>query len=267
MQITITTDNCDHDNYFLVEASASSEVKLEMRLPLPVSVQSRKTTIDTLVNSIQEELSKFKWIICGSVQLEMCWYLCGVQRQETVKVGDIDNISKPIQDALIGPNGILVDDSQIGSLHTYWMTRNDSLDHNVLVMRLSFNNDDTLFKKNLIFVRYYEAMCMALNIDTEKIMDMVAIKVLINQRLKFRKLAKKGEELGISAGNFLIVSTWDFHRTRLNEFDNSQVITIPELNKRLLQAGIDFLKLASHYRALKKSINKKHHQNPNARVE
>ena len=46
-----------------------------------------------------------------------------MEKQETDKIGDIDNTSKPIQDALIGPSGILIDDAQIAGLYVVKTSR------------------------------------------------------------------------------------------------------------------------------------------------
>ena len=103
-----------------------------------------------------------------------------MEKQETDKIGDIDNISKPIQDALIGPSGILIDDAQIAGLYTSWISRNGIIVDNILRIDIRFNNDNTLLKKNLKFIQYNNAICMPFNIDLNDIISLFAAKVIIH---------------------------------------------------------------------------------------
>lgn len=149
MRILARTNNCDYEHSFLIEYSADSEIELKLEFDEIVSIQSRNKRKVEFCTAIQKELAKFKWIVAGSVNVELIWYLHGTQRQETDKVGDIDNISKPILDAITGSSGILIDDSQIGSLHTFWQSRHEMTTFNALYLRISFNNDCCLRKENL----------------------------------------------------------------------------------------------------------------------
>ncbi|MGC2237767.1 MAG: hypothetical protein WA584_16505 [Pyrinomonadaceae bacterium] len=256
MKVTIETENCDFQNFFLINESADSIVKIRLEIPNIVSIQSRKQIIDNLVSLIQRELSKFEWIIVGSILVDFLWYLNGVERQETDKVGDLDNISKPIQDALSGPNGIIVDDSQIGGLYTYWQSRNELVLDNILYIDIKFNNDFVLFKKNLKFVRYNNAICLPINIDTTSRKDLIWAKIVIKSRLKLRKLAVKIKSLGGDFDNYLVRSEYDFHRTRLNEFPNNQIITTDQLNIFCRNVGITIKDFIHFFRSKnKKSVS------------
>ncbi|WP_223480602.1 MULTISPECIES: RusA family crossover junction endodeoxyribonuclease [unclassified Pseudomonas] len=114
-----------------------------------MSTQSRLERKQELTQIIQSELSRFKWLISGGVQIEFAWYLSSIKRQETDKAGDIDNITKPILDALTGPDGILIDDSQIGSVQTFWMSRNEQLSYNVLRLNIQFSSEDNILSRCL----------------------------------------------------------------------------------------------------------------------
>lgn len=187
---------------------------------------------------MQEELSKFDWIIAGSVNVELLWYINAVQRQETDKIGDIDNISKPIQDGLVGPNALLIDDSQIGSLYTYWMSRSDVGAHDIVKLSISFNNDTVLEKKNLKFIQYHNAICIPVNIDESNLTDFLIAKMLISSRKLQRRAARKIQSLGANADRYLVCSTYDFHRTRLNTFPTSSILSIDQLNTKAINAGL-----------------------------
>jgi hypothetical protein len=187
------------------------------------------------------------------VQVEFAWYLHGVQRQETDKIGDIDNITKPILDALVGPDGILIDDSQIGSLHTFWMSRNEQLAYSVLKLKVSFNNDDCLDKAGLVFIQYWSAMCVAINVDFGDPKSVFGVLTVVRFRKHYRALAEMFDGAGANADNFLVQSTWDFHRTRVSAFARENIVTLEQFRLRACEAGFTWQMLL----ALRRPIGKR----------
>lgn len=241
VSISVRTSNCDQDNQYLIEELATASVTLELQFDEIVSVQSQGVRKRELVDAIHVELSRFKWLISGSVQIEFAWYLHGVERQETDKVGDIDNITKPILDALTGADGILVDDAQIGSVHTFWMSRNEQLSYSLLRLEVQFSNDDCLEKHNLVFIRYWDAMCVALNVDFDDLRSVLGARIVLQARKRHRRTARRIRELGGQADRFLVNSTWDFHRTRLGNFAPQNILTLDQFKRRMLVAGLNRL--------------------------
>jgi Holliday junction resolvase RusA-like endonuclease len=255
MRISIQTKNCDQAKAFLFEDLADSEIVIRLEFDKIISVQSRNEKKKELCNAIQNELSKFKWMAVGSVNVEFIWYLRGTERQETDKVGDIDNITKPIIDSLTGFNGILIDDSQIKSLYTYWLSRNEMISDNFLYINIKFINDQCLDKQHLIFIQYSNATCMPFNVDFGNPHTILASMYIIKNRLNLRKAAKKFQILGSNVDRFFVVSEWDIHRTRLNGFDQSVIYSLNQFRKKCHQSGFTWLTLLHTVRYLKK-INK-----------
>lgn len=249
-RIFIKTSNCDQKNQYLIENLATASVSLELHFDEIVSTQSRSERKEELTQTIQRELSKFNWLISGRVQIEFAWYLHSIQRQETDKVGDIDNITKPILDALTGPHGILIDDSQIGSVHTFWMSRNEQLAYSVLNLTVQFSNDDCLEKQNLVFIQYWNAMCIALNVDFEDHKSIFGALFVIRARKFYRDMARRFRETGTDADRFLIQSTWDFHRTRIGGFPRERVLSLDQFNQRARNGGLDWITLRNLRKAL-----------------
>lgn len=236
--VKIECSNCSPDREYLIEELATAEVSIEMHFDEIVSAQSKSARRNELVKGIQGELSKFKWLISGSVQVELAWYLHRIERQDTDKVGDIDNITKPILDSLIGPKGLLVDDSQIGSIHTFWMSRNDQISYSILRLSVQFSNDDCLIKEKLLFIRYWNAMCLAINVDLSDPKSIFGACVVVLARRRYRRTAKSMKALGARADQYLIPSTWDFHRTRVNRFPAEVILTVPQLLQRAAAVGL-----------------------------
>lgn len=249
MKISIDKENCTEENAYVIEESADSIITIQIEFPTVITSQSRKILIDQVNAGIQTELGKFKWIITGSLLVDFTWFLNDIERQETDKVGDIDNITKPLQDALCGPNGIMIDDSQIGGLYTHWMTRNEMVADNILVITIRFNNDYTLSKNDLVFIQYSGAMCMPITLDVSSLVHLIGMKMILKQRMKFRKLASRIKTMGATGDRHFLLSAYDFHRTRVGGF---KVISLNEFNKTCSIAGLSFQKLISIFRSLKK---------------
>lgn len=237
MRISVRTRNCDLQRWYLIEESADSEVELKIEFDQIVSVQSRNEKKTEICAAIQDELSKFEWLVVGGVNVEFLWYLHGVERQETDKVGDIDNITKPILDALTGANGILLDDSQIGSLHTFWQSRNENTLFNVLYLRISINNDTCLCKEKLYFIQYSGPVCLPINIDFNDPKSIVMVLVSLNVRRKQRLAAERIKRIGANVDRMLINSDWDIHRTRLNGFDKNHILSEKKLKQICCENG------------------------------
>nr|WP_315224855.1 RusA family crossover junction endodeoxyribonuclease [uncultured Flavobacterium sp.] len=240
MKIQVETVNCTLHKYYDIEEFADSQIKITLRFDKIISRQSRKASIDQLSALIKSELSQFKWIIVGSILVDLTWYLNAVERQETDKIGDIDNITKPIIDSLSGEKGIFIDDSQINGLYSSWMTRNDIYEDNVLVIQIKFNNDYVLYKENLKFVQYSNATCMPLNIDLNSKKDLLVAKITIASRNKLRQVASLFKSKGTNIDRYFICSEYEFHRTRLSGFNSKSILTTEQINKAITNIHIKF---------------------------
>ena len=231
MRITIDNTNCDFEKIYLTEELATSYITFKFEFERIVSRQSKKIIQENFIASIKSELKKYDWIIVSDVQLEIYWYLNSVERQETDKIGDLDNITKPIIDSFIGFDGLIIDDSQIASMSTLWMSRNDLIEDNVVKIKFTFNNDFSLKKENLIFVLYSAPMCTPINIDlndTEQIKNILKFFEFKSKTIDFASAFK---ENGANIDRYLLVSEWHFHRTRLSGFPNNMIYTIEQLEK------------------------------------
>ncbi|GAB7531356.1 hypothetical protein PS3A_37680 [Pseudomonas sp. 3A(2025)] len=248
-RITVETENCDQENPFIIEELSDASICLKIEFDEIVSAQSQAERKRELIQEIQRELSRFTWVIAGIVQIEFAWYLHRVHRQETDKIGDLDNITKPVQDALAGALGVLIDDSQINSNHTCWRSRNEQVTYSVLVLDLRFSNDECLFKENLFFIQYWNAMCVAINVDFSDHKSIIGAIFVIRARKLHRFLGNHLDRLSPSTGRQMILTTWDFHRTRVNGFPWEMILSLVQFKKRASDAGITWKILRQSVRA------------------
>jgi len=61
-------------------------------------------------------------IYTHDVEVTLAWYIEEHRRYQTHIVADLDNVMKPILDAITGPDGVLIDDNQIQSIKASWLT-------------------------------------------------------------------------------------------------------------------------------------------------
>lgn len=63
-----------------------------------------------------------KGIFTHDVEVTLIWFIEEARRYQTHLVADLDNVLKPILDAVTGPEALLIDDNQIQSIKASWMT-------------------------------------------------------------------------------------------------------------------------------------------------
>lgn len=238
MIIKIETENCSFKNPYVIEGLGESSVILSFEFRKLLSVQSRKKFLDDLKDSIQTKLNSFEWLICGKIQIEVHWFLNSVQRQETDKFGDLDNITKPLIDSLSGKSGIFIDDSQINSIHATWTTKNILDNDNLVKIRLNFFNDWTVYKHNLYFLQSSSVVFTPLNFDTTNKDEILGIKIFLNGIKTKRRLAGASKRLGADIDRYFIYSEYEFHRTRLNGFEKNQILTKEDFNNLCFKNGV-----------------------------
>ncbi|MEH6624734.1 RusA family crossover junction endodeoxyribonuclease [Dietzia maris] len=96
----------------------------------PVRHKSNKKYRD-FVHALRAAIAPQAWQkFIGEVQVQWTLYQDERLRYDTDKIADLDNLVKGLNDAIKGPHGILVDDSQIQSLNVSWLPRfSDSEPH------------------------------------------------------------------------------------------------------------------------------------------
>ncbi|WP_029014867.1 RusA family crossover junction endodeoxyribonuclease [Niveispirillum irakense] len=70
--------------------------------------------------AIQAELTN-QWLYSSNVSLEIILHVDVQTTLETDETADLDNYAKAILDAIKGPNGIMIDDTQVQSLSISWI--------------------------------------------------------------------------------------------------------------------------------------------------
>ncbi|MFC2085703.1 RusA family crossover junction endodeoxyribonuclease [Bacteroidota bacterium] len=185
----------------------------------PVSHQAKPGKRQELTELIREALGPIEYLVTGDVKLSIKWYQGVKTRYESDYSPDLDNILKPIMDALSGPEGMMVDDCQVQSLACKWVDRR-SKDEKVAI-KIYFSPDHWIRKEALRFVHIGGGLCFPYPIRMPKEvlgmlivsmqMAMEAKNIILEHRYDYRRA-----QLVMPRHRF-------FHRTRLSQFEVMEV--------------------------------------------
>ena len=238
-KLKIEFDNCSYDSPYLIEGCANSCIELIIESEKFPTLQSKKNVQKEPQSVIRVELGKFKWIIYNDVNLEFVWYFSCLRKKESDKIGDLDNLIKPIIDTFSGDNGVFIDDSQIGSINNSWMSRDISSSQNsILRIFIHFNNDDCCIKKNMQFVQVEKQMYAVYNFDINSVDDLYRVLTLHHIQRKRREIQNKNPNMEIFSTDFNL-----FHRTRLKDIPNNKIYTWDKFKQLCIDAGLNFKEL------------------------
>jgi Holliday junction resolvase RusA-like endonuclease len=131
----------------------------------PVSSQNNGEQKRTFREEIQKITSKSQYIVTGTCWVAIDYYCQHIKRQKNPGVYDMDNIVKPILDALGGLKGLIVDDVLVDRVTVNWIdTPHD--DH----IEIEIQYPDLLFvkKSELLFVKSDSGWCFPVPHDLIK---------------------------------------------------------------------------------------------------
>lgn len=180
-----------------------------------ISAQSNRSRQKKFMESISCETTKCPYFITCDVAVRMTFYVSERVRYETHFSPDVDNVMKRALDAISGPNGILINDTQVQHVTSTWI--DDNVSSTDSTIELSIIEKNYILKRDVEFVQYYKRLCLPL---PTKLMDK-------QQRAAFRKMLehyadtrKKMESLGTGYRDlsFCRPIQRPFHSSKLSGF-------------------------------------------------
>lgn len=193
----------------------------------PVSLQTnnknRKTEFKEFVKNF---VKKSGFLLSGDIKIQIEWYVYEQKRYETDKSADVDNIIKPLLDALCGSSGVMIDDNQVQSVTCSWV---DSYEQGSeqLKVTIRFSPDEFVLKEGLVFIHMGNQICMPINENTPTSFQIDLLKSLQMTILERNNFLDKGIDY-YQAKLFMSVQRV-FHKSRLSDFD------IKELENKLAE--------------------------------
>jgi hypothetical protein len=101
------------------------------------------------------------FLLAGDVKVGIEWTLHEQDRYESDAPPDVDNILKPLLDALCGPQGVLIDDCQVQAVDCRWLDW--TLREQRVEITIDFRNDEWIPKKDLCFMHLGSSIYFPIN--------------------------------------------------------------------------------------------------------
>ncbi len=191
----------------------------------PVSSQATRAKKDLVTEAIRKITKPVPKILSGDVKIEIIWFTNENERYESDNTADLDNIIKPILDALSGPDGIIINDCQVQSLGCSWQDRYGEPEH--IEINLRYEPDAWFEKGNIMFVQLQDALCMPICKDFKLSEVFQQLLNILEKRLSYRNsIINSGRSYYEARGVMSIQRL--FHRTRLNGFEVKRIDELRE---------------------------------------
>ncbi|MFC6149916.1 MULTISPECIES: RusA family crossover junction endodeoxyribonuclease [Mumia] len=129
----------------------------------PVSLQAntvRKKQFRAAFGAAVQEATR--GIFTHDVEVTLVWLIEEARRYQTHLVADLDNVLKPLLDAITGPGGVFIDDNQVQSIRASWMTPGAGGPGFELTIE-ALMGDDYVERAGLSFVEFSADRCYMLH--------------------------------------------------------------------------------------------------------
>jgi Holliday junction resolvase RusA-like endonuclease len=139
--------------------------ELTISLPLPpISQQARAESKMLFQAEVRKVTSILGFMLSGDISVMVEWSVSQQTRYETDRSPDVDNILKPLIDALVGPSGVMIDDNQVQHVSCHWIDAHSG-DESLSIF-LRYSPDEWLRKTGLFFVQLTNGLCLPLSRET-----------------------------------------------------------------------------------------------------
>lgn len=190
------------------------EFTIALDLP-PVSQQARADSKAAFQEAVRRTTGTYEFLLSGDVSVSVEWAVAEQTRYETDRSPDVDNMLKPLLDALAGPNGAMVDDNQVQHVSCHWVDSYAEVER--LAISLRYSPDEWLTKNGLFFVQLASGLCVPLSHGTP-LQFQRAVVERYESALALRAEALSGG-LGYYTANLCMPIQRVFHRTRLGAYE------------------------------------------------
>lgn len=191
-----------------------TEVVLEVQEP-PVSLQARSEHKNRLIAAVRELTKPCDFVFTNDVTVTIEWRVSEAERYESDATADVDNIIKPIADAISGEQGLLVNDCQIQSVNSYWVGmggETQSVQIRVRAVLEAFKHR----KASLTFLQFKDALCFPLDTSWGR-------SAMGYVGSSFKRMLDARDRFGKTYGNWgqarlMLPIQRMFHRSRVGKF-------------------------------------------------
>lgn len=209
----------DSENFLDLKIEYPREVFIELPIK-PASAQSKGKKKSVVVSKIKEITRSYDFIFSGDVKVDIDWYVHERKRYESDCTPDVDNIIKPILDALYGKDGILIDDSQVQSVSSIWLDCYKDEERFSVRIKSHFP-EERLPKNNLLFIKFSNGLCWPFNwpLIEDNIPNNFILELLENVE---KRIITRDKIMGIDLGYYFASRIMPcqrfFHSSKIQEF-------------------------------------------------
>lgn len=179
----------------------------------PASLQSPRSLKNDFITRIRNAIKHLDYYLTGDVTLDVYWFLHRDIRYRTDKSPDVDNILKPLIDALCGPDGLLVDDCQLSRVNVEWVSWIHA-DKQQVKLDLRFVDSDFHKRQGIFFVDFGQGLCYPFSGGPPK----AGLLALLRHMRFMQEKSDKMREFSEEAAMALTSVQRPFHRSRIARF-------------------------------------------------
>lgn len=195
----------------------------------PASLQSSPKLKHRVKNQVASIVKPSEYLLSGEVQVCITWLLHERLRYHGVHSPDIDNILKPLLDGMSGPNGLLVNDCQVQSVHCHWVDWTS--DQHRLQFEIRFQPEAWIPKKGVQWVEVRDRLCMPLDTHISPSAQLTLIQAWENMFDTRSVIADRTGDY--YTGELVMPCQKPFHRAKLKGYT---IVAIDTIKERLKQA-------------------------------
>ncbi len=144
-----------------VNPEITDRVVITIDKPLATFQGSKKKQLDML-EEIRKQFINCKYMITCDLAVHFTFFVNERTRYETHLSQDVDNVIKRALDAICGPHGILINDTQVQYVTSKWIDDEvSSTDSEIIIVPDEYS---FIEKDKLTFVKFHNNLCIPLSI-------------------------------------------------------------------------------------------------------
>ena len=194
----------------------------------PVSFQSTGSRKAAVVGAVRSVVSNCEYLLSGDVKIAIEWQISERARYESDSSADVDNIVKPILDALCGPDGIMIDDCQVQELTCYWTGGYAYPESEQISIELRCDPDTYVSKAGLVFLKVRNGLYFPIYDDASPEVVLALAEHLVRRYEIPAELVAAGSDPESARLSLPIQRI--FHRSKLGS--TFRTTTVEELRER-----------------------------------
>lgn len=199
-----------------IEADCRFEIEAKVRVVSSQASSSAKALLRDAIRSLTRQCPS---LLTCDVQIDIRWWAPLRDRYESDSSADVDNIIKPIIDAISGTEGILINDCQLQSISSYWVTAQE--DHSIDITVKPFDLL-LILKRNIVFVESLPRLYFPFDDGLPSRFNIELLDMLTQTVEHRRSMEAMGYDY--TTINYMMPQQRFFHRTRVSDFRRTTML-------------------------------------------